>query len=60
MQQIFDINAEEFWTMGIVEYPRSFGIVKNDMRNVPLDGPTGWTFPGPAPYNLCTFFRKTD
>jgi len=60
IQQIFDINAEEFWAMGIVGYPNSFGIVKNDMRNVPLEGPTGWTFPGPAPYNPCTFFRKTD
>ncbi len=58
LQQIFDINAEEFWTIGIVDYPRSFGVAKNDFRNVPMDGPTGWTFPGPAPYNLATFFKK--
>lgn len=60
MQQIFDINADEFWTMGVIDYPKSFGVVKNDFRNVPMNENqfTGWMFPGPAPFNPCTFFRK--
>jgi peptide/nickel transport system substrate-binding protein len=59
MQQVFDINADEFWTLGVADYPKSFGVVKNDFRNAPRDVRfTGWMFPGPAPYNTCTFFHK--
>jgi peptide/nickel transport system substrate-binding protein len=55
MEEILDIAAEEFWLMGIGTPLNSFGIVKNNMRNVP-DMFFSWEWPTPAPTNTFTYF----
>jgi len=56
--QILDIAADNFFAMGITSKPKRFGIVKNDLRNVPLEGFSAWPYPDPAPTNPCTYFWK--
>lgn len=48
-KQILDIAQEEFWVMGIGTYGPGYGIVNNNMRNVPQTMPHAWLFPTPAP-----------
>jgi peptide/nickel transport system substrate-binding protein len=37
MKQILDIAADEFWCMGIMHYYHSYGIIKNNFKNVPKE-----------------------
>ena len=49
MKQIFDLAAEEFETIGICLGVNSFGIVKNNLMNVPKSYPNSWSWPNPGP-----------
>lgn len=56
MHRILDIAADQFYNIGINLTPESYGIVKNNFRNVPTVMPESWTYPSPAPTNPCQYF----
>ncbi|MDL2228627.1 ABC transporter substrate-binding protein [Treponema sp. OttesenSCG-928-L16] len=56
MQQILDIAADQFYTVGILWAGEGYGIVKNNFRNAPPTMPWSWEYPHPAPENPPTFF----
>lgn len=56
MRQILEIAADQFYTIGIVKDPLSYGIVKNNFRNVPESMIGAWLYPGPAPTNPEQYF----
>ena len=37
MRQILEIAADEFWDIGIMHYYHSYGIIKNNFKNVPKE-----------------------
>lgn len=49
MKEIFDIAAEEFETIGLCLAVGGFGIIRNNLRNVPETEPDSWTWPNPGP-----------
>jgi peptide/nickel transport system substrate-binding protein len=49
MKQIFDIAADEFETVGLCLAVGSFGIIRNNLRNVPEKQPDSWSWPNPGP-----------
>lgn len=49
IHQIADIAAEEFEVMSVSKAVPTYGIVKNDLRNVPEAMPSSWYYPTPAP-----------
>jgi len=55
-RQILDIAQENFWVMGIGTYGPGYGIVNNNMRNVPQVMPHAWLFPTPAPTSPEQYF----
>jgi peptide/nickel transport system substrate-binding protein len=58
MKEILDIAVEEFYVIGISTQADGFGIVKNNMRNVPSTMPWSWIYPHPAPNNPSQFFYE--
>jgi peptide/nickel transport system substrate-binding protein len=56
MREILDIATEEFYVIGISTQADGYGVVKNNMRNVPTSMPWSWIYPHPAPDNPCQFF----
>lgn len=56
MKKILDIAADEFYAIGTVLEPNSYGIVTNRMKNVPPVMPSSWIYPTPAPVNTCQFW----
>lgn len=52
MKEIFDIAAEEFETIGLCLAVGGFGIIRNNLRNVPEKEP-GLTGRGPTPARRC-------
>jgi peptide/nickel transport system substrate-binding protein len=56
MNEILQIAQEQFWVMGISLPVRGYGIVKNNMHNVPESMPGAWLYPHPAPTNTCQYF----
>ncbi len=56
MNQILNIAAEEFYTIGILWDANGYGVVRNNFRNVPLTMPFSWEYPHPGPENPCQFF----
>jgi peptide/nickel transport system substrate-binding protein len=56
MREILDIATEEFYVIGISTQADGYGIVKNNMKNVPVTMPWSWIYPHPAPNNPCQFF----
>ncbi|PDT81241.1 ABC transporter substrate-binding protein [Sinorhizobium sp. BJ1] len=49
MKQLFDITAEEFETIGVCLAVGGFGVIRNNLRNVPEKQPDSWTWPNPGP-----------
>ncbi|MFT4182264.1 MAG: ABC transporter substrate-binding protein [Rhizobium sp.] len=49
MKQIFDIAADEFETVGLCLAVGGFGIIRNNLRNVPEKEPDSWSWPNPGP-----------
>ena len=58
MTKILDIAADQFYAIGTVLEPNSFGIVTNRMQNTPKTLPSSWIYPTPAPANPCQFYIK--
>ncbi|ENN86418.1 putative oligopeptide ABC transporter, substrate-binding protein [Rhizobium freirei PRF 81] len=56
MKQIFDIAAEEFETVGLCLAVGGFGIIRNNLRNVPEKQPDSWSWPNPGPAMPQQFF----
>lgn len=56
MKQVFDIAAEAFEPIGICLYCNSFGVVKNNLENVPPRYPNSWSWPNPGPALPQQFF----
>lgn len=51
MNQILDIAAEEFWTMGVAFEGPGYAVKKNSFHNVPDSMPASWIYPTPGPTN---------
>ncbi len=49
MKEIFDIAAKEFETIGLCLAVGGFGIIRNNLRNVPEKEPDSWSWPNPGP-----------
>ncbi|KAA3498464.1 ABC transporter substrate-binding protein [Rhizobium rhizogenes] len=49
MKEIFDIAADEFETIGLCLAVGGFGIIRNNLRNVPEKEPDSWSWPNPGP-----------
>lgn len=49
MKQIFDLCADSFETIGVCLAVGSFGIIRNNLRNVPEKQPDSWSWPNPGP-----------
>ncbi len=56
MREILDIAVDQFYTIGIALEPSGFGIVKNNMMNVPESMPSSWNYPHPAPTHTETYY----
>ncbi|WP_337270946.1 ABC transporter substrate-binding protein [Oryzifoliimicrobium ureilyticus] len=59
MKQIFDICADEFETIGVCLAVGTFGIVRNNLQNVPEKEPDSWSWPNPGPAMPQQFFFST-
>jgi peptide/nickel transport system substrate-binding protein len=49
MKQLLDITAEEFETIGVCMAVGGFGVIRNNLRNVPEKQPDSWSWPNPGP-----------
>jgi peptide/nickel transport system substrate-binding protein len=58
MNELLALAADQFNVLGVMTPPDQFGIVKNNMHNVPSRMILSWVFPTPAPYHTFTFFFK--
>lgn len=56
VKEMFDLAADAFETIGICLAVNSFGIAKNNLRNVPLKMPQAWSWPNPGPALPQQFF----
>ena len=59
MKQLFDLTADAFETIGICLGVNAFGIVKNNLANVPAKTPSSWSWPNPGPALPQQFFFTT-
>ncbi|MBL1422040.1 MAG: ABC transporter substrate-binding protein [Alphaproteobacteria bacterium] len=57
-KEILELNADEFYLIGITHPAVTYGIVRTDLGNVPDVMPNSYGYPNPAPANPETFFRK--
>ncbi|PKN91269.1 MAG: ABC transporter substrate-binding protein [Chloroflexi bacterium HGW-Chloroflexi-6] len=58
MNELLQMSADTFFVIGISTPPNLYGIVANNMHNVPDEMINSFAFPTPAPYNTFTFFFK--
>jgi peptide/nickel transport system substrate-binding protein len=56
MQDILEIAADQFYTIGILWDANGYGIVKNNFKNAPPVMPFSWEYPHPGPENPCQFY----
>ncbi|MEO8394751.1 MAG: ABC transporter substrate-binding protein, partial [Chloroflexota bacterium] len=56
MKQILDIAADQFYTIGISLPANGYGIVKNNMHNVPASILQAYLYPSPGPTNTFTYY----
>lgn len=56
VKEMLDLTAEDFETIGVCLAVNSFGIAKNNLRNVPLKMPQAWSWPNPGPALPQQFF----
>lgn len=56
MKQLMDLTAEAFETIGICLAVNTFGIVRNNLNNVPQKYPNAWSWPNPGPALPQQFF----
>ena len=60
MNQILEIAADQFYHLGTTTQGEGYGIVKNNMCNVPETMFNSWPYPTPAPLNPSQFFFSED
>ena len=51
MRQILDMAVNQFYVIGITTEPEGYGIVENNLKNVPETMPWSYVYPHPAPTN---------
>src|SRR5262245_12941912 len=56
--QILDIAADQFYEIGICTTTNGYGIVKNNMRNVPKPMIGAWLYPTPGPTDPSQYFLE--
>ena len=56
LKQILDIAADQFYCIGTVLEPNSYGIAANRVKNVASVLPASWIYPTPAPSNPSTYY----
>jgi peptide/nickel transport system substrate-binding protein len=56
MKELLQGTADLFPAIGITTPPNLYGIVKNNLRNVPATQIFSWAYPTPAPANTFTWF----
>lgn len=56
MNELLEISAEDFYTIGLSLPMGDYTVVNNTLRNVPETVIAGWLYPGPAPANFETFY----
>jgi peptide/nickel transport system substrate-binding protein len=56
MNEILEISADEFYTIGLSLPAGGYRVINNTLRNVPDPVRGGWLYPGPAPANFETFY----
>nr|WP_315236232.1 ABC transporter substrate-binding protein [uncultured Albidiferax sp.] len=56
MKKVFDLCADAYETIGVCLAVNTFGIVKNNLQNVPKKYPNSWTWPNPGPALPQQFF----
>jgi peptide/nickel transport system substrate-binding protein len=59
MRQLFDLAADAFETIGVCSGVNAFGIVKNNLANVPTRYPTSWSWANPGPAMPQQFYFAT-
>ena len=60
MKEILEIAVEQFYTIGISTEPIGYGVVNNDLKNVPASMPWSFTYPHPAPTNPEQWFYSSN
>lgn len=60
MHRIAQIAADEFEVLGVSKAMPTYGIVKNDLMNVPESMPSSWYYPTPSPTLPQTWFWKSE
>jgi len=58
MKEILAIGKDDFYVMGIALTPKGYGIVKNNVHNVPVDQPFAWSYPTPGPMQYSQLFKQ--
>lgn len=58
MNELLQMSADFFPSIGISTAAPTYGIAKNNMHNVPDVMINSWSYPTPAPVNTFTFFFK--
>ena len=58
-KQLSDKAADAFEVFGVAQGPMRYGIVSNDLVNVPEVMPISWEYPTPAPTLLQSWFYRT-
>jgi peptide/nickel transport system substrate-binding protein len=56
MKQLMDLTADAFETIGVCLAVNTFGVVKNNLNNVPQRYPNAWSWPNPGPALPQQFF----
>jgi peptide/nickel transport system substrate-binding protein len=56
MTEFFNIQADQFLTIGLSLPAGDYQVFNNTLRNVPDSVIHGWLYPGPSPVNFETFY----
>ncbi len=56
MKELMDLTADAFETIGVCLAVNTFGVVKNNLQNVPQKYPNAWSWPNPGPALPQQFF----
>ncbi len=60
MKEILEIAADQFYTIGISTEPIGFGVVNNNLKNIPDTMPWSFPYPHPAPTNPEQWFYSSN
>ncbi len=56
MKELMDLTADAFETIGVCLAVNTFGVVRNNLQNVPQKYPNAWSWPNPGPALPQQFF----